>query len=628
MSRNSVLYLMSWFLFALSGGASAIAAEGTLTDPPLMEKVAKALPETAPLTTVTSLTEYGTPKYADGFDHFDYATPEAPMAGRLRQGIFGHFDSLNYILVRGATPTQLPELIYDPLMVESLDELSVVYPLIAEKVSYPEDLSYAIFTLNPKARWHDRTPITAQDVVWTYQVIEQYGSPFLKSTLVDVASATILSDHEVKFTFKTKHDKKPLIHVANLRPLPKHYWTSGGHDISKTTLESPLGSGPYYISRVDEGKAVYYRRVQKYWAQDLPTRKGLYHFDLLQYDWYRDTTVMLEAFFAHSLDMNTEYSSKSWATAYDTRPQIQSGDILKEAFPDHRPQGMQAFFLNHRRAPLNNRYVRAAMIELMDFEWMQKNLMYGQYVRTQSWFPNSSFSQAGKVPSEAEKELLSPWKDQLPDALFRQPWTAPKTSGSGDIRKKIRNARALLKKAGYVIEKGILVNKKTKEPLHIEFLLNWKAMERLVQPYALNLQKAGFVVDIRIVDSAQYQKRLDQLDFDIVSIRLSIYPPPGAELRSYFGSAEADVEGTANYAGIKDPIVDALIEKVIEAPTLEDLQTAARALDRVLLWGDHVIPHWHSQTDRVAWWDQYMMPEKRPYYDLAVEQTWWAKPSE
>lgn len=579
--------------------------------------------ETETLIDAYALAEFGTPKYQGSFEHFEYVNPDAPKKGTVRQGVFGHFDSLNYIILRGKVHTELSKLLYDPLMAQSEDELSVVYPLIAEKISYPEDLSYAIFTLNPKAQWHDGQAITAEDVVWTYQTIMNYGQPFLKANLKETVRVEALDAQKVKFSFSTKNNRKALINAANLRPLPKHYWEDQGRDISQTTLEPPLGSGPYYIQRVDEGKSIYYKRVQDYWALDLPVRKGLYNFELLRYDWYRDTTIMLEAFFANSLDFIQEYSSKNWATSYLSRSQVASGQVIRKALPDHRPQGMQGFFLNHRKPPLNNKLVRQAMIELMDFEWMQRNLMYGQYRRTQSWFPNSDFGQAGLPPSEKEKVLLKPWQDKLPKGLFEEAWVAPKTSGNGDIRRQIRKARKLLLQAGYEHKNGQLVDKVTQEPLTVEFLLNWQSMARLVQPYARNLEKAGFTVSIRVVDSAQYQKRLDQLDFDIVSIRLNFFPPPGPELRSYFGSKEADLEGTANYAGIKDPIVDALIEKIIEAETLEDLKMASRALDRVLLWGAHVIPHWHSSLHRIAWWNKYGQPEIQPYYSSGFPQTWW-----
>ena len=563
-----------------------------------------------------AMAEFGEPLYQDGFEHWPYANPDAPKGGRIVLGAQGSFDSLNHYILKGDWPTSIG-LTSDSLMVGSANELSSAYGLIAESVEYPADKSWIVFNLRPEARYHDGAPITAGDFAFAFETIQEHGRPFLKSFYKDVAGVEVLSDHRLKFTFATRDNMKPLILVAGLSPLPRHYWES--RDISRTTLEPPLASGAYRIRTLDPGRSITYERVADYWAADLPVNRGLNNFDEIRYDYYRDVGVMFEAFKAGAIDFRAENSSKRWATGYDI-PAVEQDRIVLRTVPSETPGGIQGFFFNLRRDTFADVRVRAAIANLYDFETIQRTLLYGQYTRTKSFFPNSDFGASGP-PTPEEIAILEPFRDQLPPEVLSEAFEPPKTDGSGRNRAALRQAVALFKEAGWTLEDGRLV--RDGRQMSIEILIVQADAERLVAPFVRNLERAGIDARIRLVDTSQYQVRLDDFDFDVITVRLNFFPPPGPELRSYYGSAAAGVRGSANLAGIQDPVADALIEQIIAADDLETLKATNRALDRVLLWQHYVIPQFHDDKHRLAFWNKFGYPETVARYSHGFPGSWW-----
>ncbi|MGI9492515.1 MAG: extracellular solute-binding protein [Geminicoccaceae bacterium] len=570
------------------------------------------------VTITTSMAEFGEPVLKDGFDHWPYVNPDAPKGGKIVLGAFGSFDSLNTIILKGDWPTSIG-LISDPLMVPSADELSVVYGLIAETAEYPADKSWVIFNLRPEARYHDGEPITARDFVFGFNTILELGRPFLKSFYEDVDGVEALSDHQLKYSFKTRDNMKPLLKVAQMSPLPRHYWEE--RDISKTTLEPPLGSGGYELIDVDPGRSLTYRRVEDYWAADLPVNRGLGNFDEIRYDYYRDLEVAFEAFKAGNIDFRQENSSKRWATGYDIKS-VKDGDVIIGEIPNEVPQGIQAYFVNNRHNKLSDPRVRQAVGLLYDFEAIQRTLLYGQYQRTESYFPNSDFGVSGP-PTPEEAAILEPYRDRLPPELFEQPFELPKTDGSGRNRAQFREATGLFKEAGWNLVDGKLTHAESGEVMALEILLRDPDSQRLAAPFVKNLKRAGIDASIRIVDTSQFQVRVDDFDFDLITVKLNFFPPPGPELRSYYGTEAADVRGSANMAGIKNEVADELIEQIVAAKDLETLKTTNRALDRVLLWNHYVIPQFHNDIYRVAYWNKFGKPETNPRYGLSFPSAWW-----
>ena len=565
-----------------------------------------------------AIAEFGTPLYQDGFEHWPYANPDAPKGGRIVLGAFGSFDSLNPIILKGEWPRSIG-LISDSLMTSSADELSVAYGLIAETAEYPADKSWIVFNLRPEARYHDGTPITADDFKFGFDTIRAYGRPFLKSFYEEVETVEVLGEHRLKFTFNTRDSMKPLLKVASLSPLPRHYWAE--RDISQTFLEPPLTSGAYRVARVDPGRSITYERVEDYWAADLPVNRGLNNFDRIRYDYYRDQSVEFEAFKAGEVDFRREFSSKHWVTGYEIK-QVEDGRIIKRTQRDETPQGIQAFFFNLRDPKFQDARVREAIGYLFDFETIQRHFLYGQRTRAKSFFPNSDFGVSGP-PSEAELAILEPYRDQLPPDVFTKAFEPPKTDGSGRIRGQLRQALRLFKAAGWVLQDRKLVDGETGEQMKIEFLLVSRALEGLTSAYVKNLTQAGIDASLRIVDTSQYENRLNDFDFDMVIVRLNFFPPPGPELRSYYGSAAARVRGSANIAGIENPVVDALIEQIIAAPDLETLKAASRALDRVLLWNHYVVPQYYAGEFWFAYQNKFGFPERAPRYAIGFPGAWW-----
>ncbi|MEE9321123.1 MAG: extracellular solute-binding protein [Granulosicoccus sp.] len=562
---------------------------------------------TAGTTKTWSMAEFGEPLYQEDIEHWPYVNPDAPKGGNIVLGAFGSFDSLNSYILKGNWPRSIG-LVGDTLMAGSADELSVVYGLIAESAEYPDDKSEITFHLRPEAAFDNGSPITAADFEYSFQTIREHGRPFLKSFYDEVKSVEVIDQHTLKFTFNTTNSMKPLLKVAGIGPLSVEYWKD--KDISKTYLKPGPSSSAYYISNVDAGRAITYKRVENYWGKDLAVNKGLNNFDTIRYDYYRDLEVMMEAFKAGEIDFRSENSSKRWATAYDI-PQVKKNEIKLDTPPDKKPRGIQAYFFNLRRTPFDDQNVRKALDLLYDFEALKRTILYNQYDRLNSYFPNSDYGVSGK-PNAEELAMLEPYRDQLPAELFEQEYLSPVTDGSGRNRQQLREALSLFNKAGWQLKGGKLM--KDGKQMTIEYLLASSDGQRTAAPFIQNMKKAGINASMRVVDSAQYEVRTDDFDFDMVTVFLNFFPPPGPELRSYYGSKAADERGTGNYAGIKNKVVDELIEKIIAADSLEKLQITTRALDRVLLWSNYAIPQFYNTEHRIAYWNRFGQPDKLPEY--------------
>jgi microcin C transport system substrate-binding protein len=563
------------------------------------------------------LSLFGELKYQPGFAHFEYVDPAAPKGGTIGLATVGTFDNLNPFILRGveAAGTGLP---FDSLLATAFDEADAAYGLIAESVALADDRSWVRFRLNPKARWHDGTAITADDVVFTFETLIEKGHPTFRIIYADVGGVTKLSEREVEFAIENTENRKLPLLIGGLQIISKAYYQA--HEFDKTALTPPLGSGPYRVEKVDPGRSVTYARVADYWAKDLPVNVGRHNFDEMRWDYYRDRTIMVEALKAGEFDWHEEFTSKTWMTAYDL-PAIDAGVMIKEVLPDNTPSGVQAFFVNTRRDKFKDARVRRALSHAFDFEWTNKNIFYGLYDRMASYFENSDLAARG-LPEGAELALLEPYRDRLPAQLFSEEFKPPATDGSGRNRSNLRQASKLLDEAGWPLKDGMRVSAASGAALNIEILYFSPTFERVFGPYARNLERLGITVDLRLVDPSQYVKRLEDHDFDITTRRFVQQLSPGAELWSYFGSAAADQPGAFNSAGIKDPVVDELIAKILAAPDRDSMKTAARALDRVLLWGHYIIPQWFKGSHHLIYWNKFSRPAILPEYGFGIDN-WW-----
>ncbi len=562
---------------------------------------------------------YGECKYKDGFKHFDYVNPDAPKGGSVKLAETGTFDNLNPFILKGVKAPAITG-IFDSLMVASQDEPETMYGLVASSVDVAADNSSAEFTMRGEAKFHDGTPITPDDVVFTFATLKEKGDPTYKIMYAPIVKVEKTADNKVKFTFNDSKNKELPLIAASMPIISKTYYSKV--DFEKTTLESPLGSGAYKVESVEQGKNITYKRVADYWAKDLPVSVGQYNFDSIRYDMYRDENVTLEALKSGDYDFRREYIARNWATAYDA-PAVTDGRIIKREIPDGTPQGMQAFIFNTRKLQFADRRVREAIGLSLDYEWVNKTIFYGAYTRNKSFFENTEFESSG-IPQGKELELLKPFEKELPPELFSKPFENPTTDGSGNARDNLLKAQKLLEDAGWKVVDGKRVNAKG-EQLSIEFMLRQPTMERVIGPMRKNLERLGITSSIRMVDDAQYQKRTDEFDFDIVSIWINrgVFFP-GSEQMALWSSSQADVKGGNNLAGLKSKVVDAMLEALTKAQDKESLIAAGRALDRVLLWENVVIPNWHSGSFRVAYWDKFGMPTTTPKYNLGF-QTWWVK---
>lgn len=610
MNAGSLKIALLTLGVTLSSSCLSSAISSDNTHEPTLELAAK-----------TALVLHGEAKYGSQdkpFRHFDYANPEAPKGGTLRMAARGTFDSLNPYSNKG-TPVSGITLLYDTLMTQSRDEPFSLYPLVAESAQRAPDNSSITFNLNPAARFHDGQPITAHDVKYTFDLLTRQGHPFYRSYYADVDSVTVLSNRQVRFDFKHgKNPELPFI-LAELPVLPKHYWEQKENDFSSASLNTPLGSGPYQVKSVEGGRSISYQRVPDYWAKDLPVNVGRYNFDEISYDYYRDEHVALQALKAGEYDLRYENVAKNWATAYDV-PAVQRGDLILATIPTRNPAPIQGFAFNLRRTVFQDPLVRKALGYAMDFQWLNRNLFHNSYIRSNSYFGNSGMEATG-IPEGDELKLLEPWRSQLPEPLFTEPYSVPVTDGSGNIRPQLHKALTLLKKAGWSLSKNRLVNDQG-QPLKIELLLTQPSLERVALPFKKNLEQMGVELTIRTVDLSQYINRIRDFDYDMIVTGYGQSASPGNEQIGYWGSKAADTKGSRNYMGIKDPVVDAMIHHVINAHSREELTTAVKALDRVLLWGEYMIPQWYYPYDRIAYFSKLVRPEAEPLYSTDI-YTWW-----
>ncbi|BES71585.1 extracellular solute-binding protein [Marinobacter nanhaiticus D15-8W] len=565
---------------------------------------------------------HGAPKYGPDFKHFDYVNPDAPKGGTLKQGVVANgYDSLNPFLLKGVSAAGIQVYTYDSLLIASDDEPFTMYGLIAESLETPEDRSYVTFNINPDARFSDGEPITAEDVVFTFNLLTEKGHPFYRNYYAEVEKVTAEGKLRARFDFgKTQNRELPLI-LGQMPILPKHYWEK--HEFEESGLTIPVSSGPYTIASFDAGRSITYKRNPDYWAKDLPVNVGRHNFEQVRYDYYSDDTVALEAFKAGIYDFRLESSAKNWATAYASDA-LQEGRIVKQAVHHGRPVGMQAFIMNTRKHPFDNRKVREALAYGFDFDWANENLFYGQYTRTDSYFENSELASSG-LPEGDELALLEPYREQLPSEVFDEEYHPPSTTGGTTLRDNLRTAMTLLNEAGYEIKNGKMVETETGKPLRFEILLHQKTFERVVLPFKQNLGRLGIDVDVRLIDTNQYVQRVRNFNYDMVVLSLGQSDSPGNEQRDYWHSSNADSPGTRNYMGVSDPVVDDLVAKVIQAPDRESLVTRTRALDRVLLWGHYVVPQWHLAVDRIAYWHHLARPDETPKSGIDLSR-WWVKP--
>lgn len=568
------------------------------------------------------LSIFGDLKYPPDFKHFEYVNPDAPKGGRVAQvgpGGTLTFDSFNLFILKGDRAQGL-DLLYDTLMTRALDEPDAVYGLIAKTAEVAPDGMSVVFKLREEAKFADGTPVTADDVVFSFEALKTKGHPSYRIVLRDVEKAEALDPLTVKFSFKGDLVKPLPVEVAQLPVLPKAYYAT--RNFEETSLEPPLSSGPYKIGPFSQGRYVSYLRRDDYWGKDLPVNRGRFNFDEVRYDYFRDRTLELEALFAGTIDFREEFTSKDWATGYD-KPMVRDGRVVKTSLPDETPSGAQGFFLNTRRPLFQDIRVRQALDLAFDFEWSNRNLFFGLYTRTGSFFENSDMKAEGK-PSAEELALLEPFKDQLPAAVFGEVYVPPVTDGSGLPRDNLRKAQTLLKEAGWTVDPADRQMKNAKgEPFVFEILLDAAAFERIAGPYAKNLKAIGITANLRRVDPAQFELRMKTFDFDMTVERFSLRLTPGIELKNFWGSEAAKTDGSFNLAGISNPAVDALADRIVKAQTRAELVVAARALDRVLRVGHYWVPHWYKAAHHIAFWNKYAWPEVKPKYDRGALTTWW-----
>ena len=565
-----------------------------------------------------ALSLFGDPKYKPGFAHFDYVNPNAPKRGEVREAAYGSFDSFNPYILKG-TPAQGLGLIYDTLTTSSLDEPGTQYALLAKSISHPDDYASVTFTLDERARFHDGVPVKAADVVWSFETLTT-NHPFYRAYYADVESVEAISEKIVKFTFRKSGNRELPQIVGQLVVLPMHYWTGESKDIQKTTLEPPIGSGPYIIDKFETGRYVTYRRNPDYWAKNLNVSVGKYNFARVRYDYFGDFTVAFEAFKAGELHFRNENNSKNWATGYDV-PAVKDGRMTLEMPANGSVQGMQGFIFNTRKNKFKDLKLRQAFNHAYDFEWANNTLFYGQYARTSSYFDNSDLAATG-LPSTEELELLTPLKDKLPVSVFTQEYKNPENFDPNALRQNLRKAKKLLEEAGWNVTNGKL--QKNGQILEVEFLLVQPAFERIVAPFIRNLEKLGITANIRTIDPTQYQNRVMNYDFDIIVHSFGQSLSPGNEQRNYWSAENADRPGGRNLIGIKNPAIDKLVEHIIFAPNRAAQITATRALDRVLLAHHFVVPHWHIPTHRLAYWHNISRPGNLPLYSHGFPNIWWA----
>ena len=568
--------------------------------------------------TAHGLSLFGDLKYGPEFVHFDYVEPNAPKGGTLHLATVGTFSTLNPFTLKGvaAAGAGFP---FESLLEGAADEPDAAYGLIAAEVALAPDRRSVRFLLRPEAHWHDGTPVTAADVAFSFEILTTEGAPSFATQLAGVDRVETVGDREVAFHLVDPDNRKLPLIVGGMPIVSEAYFR--GRSFGKTTFDPPLGSGPYRVGKVDAGRSISFERVAEYWGTALPAMTGRYNFDTIAIDYYRDRTVLVEALKAGEYDFHEEFTSKVWATQYDI-PAVEEGWLVKDVLPDNTPSGVQAFFINTRLPKFQDRRVREALSYVFDFGWLNKNQFFGIYDRMASYFENSDLAARG-LPSEAELAILEPYRGAVPEEVFTTEFAPPSTDGSGNNRQNLRSAQALLREAGWITRDGALVNEATGEPMTIEFLYFEPTFERIYAVFARSLERLGVGVTLRLVDSASYEERMKSHDFEITTLRFVFNLSPGAELNANFATATADQVGSSNAAGIKDPVVDALIAEVVGATDRATLVAAARALDRVLLWGHYMIPQWYKGAHHLVYWDKFGRPALKPRYARGVIDTWW-----
>ena len=577
---------------------------------------------------VHAVTLMGQPKYGPDFKHFDYADPGAPKGGLVRLGAQGGFDNFNLVVsgLKGDLEGGIA-LLYDTLTTESLDEPFTSYGLLAEALRVAPDLGSVTYRLRETAKWHDGVAITPEDVVWSFETFKA-NSPFYAAYYQTVAKAEATGPREVTFTFSETGNRELPQVIGQLRVLPKHWWMAKDaqgrpRNVAETTLEPPLGSGPYKLEKFDPGRSATYTRVADYWGKDLPVNAGRNNFGTQRYEYFRDGTVLVEALKGDLYDFRAENIARNWATAYDDFPAVKDGRLIKEAFPDRGNGNMQAFVFNTRKDKFKDPRVRRAFNLAMNFEEMNRALFYGLYKRIDSYFYGSELASSG-LPEGAEKALLETVKDKVPPSVFTTPYRNPVSETPEAVRTNLREAVRLLREAGYEQRDGRMVDKATGEPLTVEFLEFQNTFERVILPFSAQLKLIGIGTSLRVIDQAQYQNRMRNFDFDVTTGSWPESLSPGNEQREFWGSASADKPGSRNLIGIKDPAIDALIEKVIFAQDRPGVLAATHALDRVLLSRDFVVPQWASNVSRTLRWNRFAHPAVLPLYGSSgFPTTWW-----
>ena len=568
------------------------------------------------------LAMHGEPREADGFQHFPYVDSDAPKGGRAVFAVQGSFDSLNPLIVKGAPAEGMRDYIYESLLARAYDEPFSLYGLIAEKVETPPDRSYVEFSLNPAAKFSDGKQITVDDVIFSHALLRDDGRPNHRSYYKKVAKVERTGERKVRFTFDESGDREMPLIIGLMPVLPRHLIDP--EQFEKTTLVPPVGSGPYTVAKVDPGKSISFKRDPDYWGRDLPVNRGRYNFDEIRFDYYRDAGSMFEAFKSGLVRLRNEEDPTRWTEWYSF-PAIRDGRVIKEELPVETPAGMAALAFNTRRPLFADQRVRLALIKLFDFEWVNRTLYHGQYARTQSYFARSELSSHGKPADKAERSLLAPYLEHVKPSIMDGSFAFPVSDGTGENREGRREALALLQEAGYQLRRGKLINVATGEPFEFELLAATRTQERFLLTFARALKQVGIDARIRQVDSAQYQRRKQTYDFDMIQYFWPVSLSPGNEQSFRWGSEAAVTEGSFNYPGVKNPAVDAMIEALLKAESRDDFVSAVRALDRVLLSGDYVIPLFYLPRQWVAHWSDLKRPEKTPLYGYQID-TWWLEP--
>ncbi len=576
-------------------------------------------PQMAPVRTY-GLSLLGKPSLPADFKYFPYVNPDAPKGGEVALSTVGTFDSFNPFIVRGNAPSDVFR-VWDTLLKPNADEAETAYGLLAGTVEIPADRMGVAFELRPEAKFNDGTPVTAEDVAWTFQTLRDKGRPFYGQYYADITSVTIEGPRRVVFHFKSNTNRELPLILGQMPVLPKHWWQ--GREFDKPLTDPPLGSGPYRVGKFEFGRTLTMQRVPDVWSKDLPVMRGLNNFDSRRTEYFRDSTVSMEAFKAGQIDFRVENVSKQWATGYDF-PAAQKGFVKKEALPHHLPTGMQGFGMNTRRALFKDVRVRHALALVFDFEWANANLFYGAYTRTTSYFSNSDLASSG-IPQGDELALLNQYRDQLPPDLFTKPFQLPVTDGSGNNRESLRAALKLLEAAGWKVRDQKLVDADGK-PFSFEILLAQPTFERIALPYVQWLARLGIDARVRTVDPAQYEQLVDTYDYDMIVVNIDESESPGNEQTGYWTCGAVKPEGGFNSMGVCSPVIDALVQDIVTAPDRDHLVTATKALDRVLLAGWYVVPQWHLQSVWTAYWDRFGRPDRPVRTGLAFD-SWWLDPT-